>query len=294
VRPIPVRQVLIAPRSPIVRLAPSITVLLGAAVIDTNNQQLGNRPPSWRSLDPAVATVTAAGAISPRALGTARIIASVDTGLAPAVGVVADTVTLRVTPVPVISVRVTPTTPTVYAGQTLQFTATVTDSLQQTVTDRRVVWTTSDRGTNLAVDSLTGLATAVAPSGFATTITASVETVPGFPNLDFQRGATTVSVLAPAAAARVVSGGGVTNSIILRTGASQQVTFQAVDAVGNVLGGRQFRVASDTPAVATATAGGLVTAGTTAGAATITVQALDAAGTPQGTPTTFTVNVSAQ
>jgi hypothetical protein len=293
VRPIPVRQVIITTRSPIVRLAPSITVVLSAAVIDTNNQQLGNRPPTWRSLSPAVATITAAGAISPKALGEARVIASVDTGLAPRTGVVADTVTVRVTPVPIISVRVTPSTPTVYSGQTLQFTATVTDSLQQSVTDRRVVWSTTDRGTNLAIDSLTGLATAVSPSSFGTSVTASVETVPGFPNLDFQRGSTSVSVLAPAARARVVNNAGATvGSITLAAGASQQLTFQALDAVNNVLGGRQFRVTSDTPAVVTATAGGLVTAGTTAGAATITVQALDAAGTPQGTATTFTVTVS--
>jgi uncharacterized protein YjdB len=293
VRPIPVRQVIINPRSPIVRLAPSITVILGAAVIDTNNQVLANRPPTWRSLDPTVATITAAGAISPRALGTARVIASVDTGLAPKVGVVADTVSVRVTPVPIISVRVTPTTPTVYTGQTLQFTATVTDSLQQTVTDRRVVWSTSDRGAVLAVDSLTGLATGVAASNFATTITASVETVPGFPNLDFQRGSTTVAVQTPAARARVVNAAGATvNGITLAAGASQQLTLQALDAVNNVLAGRQFRAVSDTPGVASVTPAGLVTAGATAGSATVTVQALDAAGVAQGTPITFTVTVT--
>lgn len=292
VRPVPVRQVIISPRAPIVRLAPSITVLIGAAVIDTNNQVLGNRPPNWKSLDPTIATITAAGAISPKALGSARIVASVDTGLAPAVGVVTDTVTLRVTPVPIISVRVLPTTPTLYTGQTLQFTATVTDSLQQIVTDRRVVWSTGDRGTNLAVDSLTGFATAVAPASFGTSVTASVETVPGFPNLDFQRGSTSVAVLAPATSARVVnSSGTVVTSIALRPGASQQLGFQALDAVNNVLSGRQFRVTSDTPGVATSTVAGLVTAGT-AGAATITVQALDAAGAPQGTPGTITVTVA--
>jgi uncharacterized protein YjdB len=295
VRPTPVRQVIISPRAPIVRLAPSITVLIGAAVLDTNNQALGNRPPNWRSLDTAVATITAAGAITPRAVGEARIVASVDTGLAPATGAVADTVRLRVTPVPIISVRVTPTTPTTYTGQTLQFSATVTDSLQRVVTDRRVVWSTADRGATLAVDSLTGLATAVAPSGGGTTITASVETVPGFPSLDFQRGSTAVAVLAPAVSARVVNAqGGVVTSIALRTGASQQVGFQALDAVGNVLNGRQFSVTSDTPAVATATVGGVVTAGTTPGAATITVQPLDASGAPQGRASTLTVTVTAQ
>jgi uncharacterized protein YjdB len=292
VRPIPVRQVLVTNRSPIVRLAPSVTVLLSAAVIDTNNQLLGNRPPTWRSLDPTVATVSAAGAVVPRALGTARVIASVDTGLAPRTGVVADTVTLRVTPVPIVSIRVNPRTPTLYTGQTQQFTATVVDSLQQVVTDRKVTWTTSDRGSNLAIDS-TGRATGVAPAPNGTTVTATVETVEGFPNTPTLSDAVLVPVLAPAASARAIgSGGGVVNSIALRTGASQQLTFQALDAAGNVLAGRQFSVTSDTPAVATASAGGLVTAGTTAGAATIIVQPLDANGNPQGTPATVTVSVS--
>jgi uncharacterized protein YjdB len=293
VRPVPVRQVLIRPRSPIVRLAPSVTVLLEAAVVDTNNQLLANRPPTWTSLDQNVATISAAGAITPRALGAARIVASVDTGLAPLVGKVADTVTVRVTPVPIISVRVTPTAPTLYTGQTQQFTATVVDSLQQVVTDRRVVWSTTDRGSVLAVDSLTGLATAVAPSAVGTTITASVETVPGFPALDFQRGSTTVSVLAPAANARVVNASGiVVTGTTLRVGASQQVTLQALDVVGTSLAGRQYRVTSDTPAVATVSATGLITAGSTPGSATITVQALDANGTPQGTAATFVVTVT--
>ena len=292
VRPTPVKQVVISSRAPIVRLSPSVTGLLGVTVLDTAGRALGNRPPTWTSLEPAVATVTSVGVVSPRAVGSARIVASVDTGVAPAVGKVADTVTLRVTLMPVASVRITPREPTVYTGQTLQFTATVIDSLQNVVTDRRVVWSTGDRGSNLAVDSLTGLATAVAPSPSRTTITATVETVQGFPGTDFRSATEPVTVLAPSANARVRSGGTVVTSIALRVGTSQQLTFVALDAVNNELQNRQFGTTSDTPAVATANAGGLVTAGTTTGSATITVQPLDAAGAPQGRPTTFTVTVT--
>jgi hypothetical protein len=162
------------------------------------------------------------------------------------------------------------------------------------VTDRRVVWSTGDRGLNLAVDSLTGLATAVAPAGFNTSLRATVETVQGFPNTDFRIDEISVSVLAPAASARIQSGGATVSAIALRTGASQQLSFQALDAVNNVLSGRQFAVTSDTPGVATATAAGLVTAGGTPGSATITVQPLDVTGTAQGRPTTLTVTVTAQ
>jgi uncharacterized protein YjdB len=167
----------------------------------------------------------------------------------------------------------------------------VVDSLNTVVTDRRVVWTTSDRGSLVAIDSLTGFATAVAAGG-TVTLTATVETVQGFPNTDFRSEQVPVQVLARATSTRVTTttGQAVTN-VGLRVGAAQELRFAALDAVGNQLAGRQFRVTSDTPAVATATVGGVVTA-VAPGAATITVQPLDAAGNPQGTPGTFTVTVT--
>ncbi len=291
VRPQPVTKLIINNRNAILRLSPTVTGVLGATALDTIGRPIDNRPATWVSLDPAVATVTSVGVISPRALGAARIVASVDTGLAPTVGKVADTVTVRVTVTPVSSVRITQRTATVYTGEQFTFTATVVDSLNNVVTDRRVVWTTSDRGTVLSVDSLTGVATAVTAGG-NTGLFASVETVQGFPNTDYRVDQVNVAVLAPAASARVLAGGQATTSIALRAGAAQQLTFQALDVVNNVLAGRQFRVTSDTPNVATATAGGLVTAGS-AGAATITVQPLKADGTTaQGTPATFTVTVT--
>lgn len=291
VRPIPVRQVLIAPRTPIVRLVPGVATILGVAVLDTLGNGLANRPPTWRSLDPGVATITQIGAITTLTLGTARITASVDTGLAPNVGVVADTVTIRVTPTPIIDVKITPTNPTLYTGQKLTFVATVTDSLQTTVT-RRVLWSTGDRGTVLAIDSLTGEATAVAPASFGTTVTASVETVPGFVNLGNRTATVSVAVLAPAASVRVSP-----STLAIRAGASSAVTFTAVDAVGNPLSGRTFRLTSSAPGVVAVPTEPVpsnytVTAGATAGTATITVQTLDASGAAQGTSATLTVTVS--
>jgi uncharacterized protein YjdB len=292
VRPTPVTKLLINDRTTVLRLSPVVTRLFTTTAVDTAGRVLADRPATWTSLDTTVAAVTSVGIVTPRAVGTARITASVDTGLAPAVGKVADTVSLRVTLTPVTAVRIEPRTPTVYVGQTLQFRATIVDSLNNVVTDRRVVWRTDDRGSNLAVDSLTGLATAVAATANGTIIRASVETVQGFPGTDFRFDAQSVQVLAPAASTRVRSGATNVTSIALRAGTSQQLTFVALDAVNNELAGRQFSATSDTPAVATANAGGLVTAGSTAGSATITVQPLDAAGAPQGRATTFTVTVT--
>jgi uncharacterized protein YjdB len=291
VRPVPVTKLLINNRSAILRLSPSVTGVLSATAIDTAGRPLDNRPAAWTSLEPNVVAVTSVGVVSPKALGTARIVASVDTGLAPAVGRVADTVSVRVTVTPVSSVRITQRTATLYTGDTLRFAATVVDSLNTVVTDRRVVWTTSDRGSLVAIDSLTGFATAVAAGG-TVTLTATVETVQGFPNTDFRSEQVPVQVLARATSTRVTTTAGqaVTN-VGLRVGAAQELRFAALDAVGNQLSGRQFRVTSDTPAVATATVGGVVTA-VAPGAATVTVQPLDAAGNPQGTPATFTVTVT--
>jgi len=291
VRPTPVRQVLISPRSPIIRLAPSVSVVLGAAVIDTNNQALSNRPPNWRSLDPTVATISAAGVVTPRALGTARIVASVDTGLAPNAGMVADTVTARITPTPVISLRITPSQPVIYTPNTLQFTATVTDSLQSPVTDRRVVWTSSNPAA-LSIDSLTGLATAIQPTGFGVQVSARVERVPGFPALGDETAAVVAQVLAPAASARVTgAGGAVVSTVTLARGATTNLAYTALDRNGSALGGRNFLVTSSNPAIVTADNVGLVTAQNAAGTATLTVQALDNAGNAQGTPATVTVTV---
>jgi uncharacterized protein YjdB len=122
VRPTPVTRLIIANRSTILRLSPSVTGLFAATALDTAGRPLENRPATWLSLDPAVASITPVGVVTPRAVGSARIVASVDTGLAPAVARVADTVTVRVTPTPVATVRIAPRTPTLYTGQTLQFT----------------------------------------------------------------------------------------------------------------------------------------------------------------------------
>jgi uncharacterized protein YjdB len=294
VRPTPVKQVVISSRAPIVRLSPSVTGLLGVTVLDTAGRALGNRPPTWTSLEPAVATVTS-GVVTPRAVGSARIVASVDTGLAPAVGRVADTVTLRVTVTPVSSIRITQRTSTLYTGDTLRFTATVVDSLSNVVTDRKIVWTTNDR-TVLSVDSLSGLATVVR-TGFVPRLFATVETVQGFPNTDSRSDEVPVAVLARAVSARVLSGATQVTATSLRVNASQQLTLEARDQFGTPLADRQFRVTSDTPAVVPPPASLVpssytLTAGATTGSATVTVQPVDVNGNAQGTPATFTVTVT--
>lgn len=297
VRPVPVRQVIITNRAPVLRLAPSAILVLSASVIDTNNQVLSNRPPTWTSSNPAVATITAVGAVTPVAVGTTQITASVDTGLAPNVGQVADTVTLKVTLVPVSSIQITPTQAvTLYTGQTQQFTATVTDETQRAVTDRRVVWSSS-APTVLSVDSLTGLATALSTSPAASaTVTARVATLPDSP-LGDKTDAVGATVLAPTDTVRVISGFLATSTLTIHAGAKASVTYAAYSPRGAALSGRTFSVTSSDEAVVTTanreeTNTGIITAGSTAGTATLTIQALDLTGNAQGKPAKLTVTVT--
>jgi uncharacterized protein YjdB len=236
-----------------------------------------------------VASISAAGVVTPRTVGSARIVASVDTGVAPQAGQVADTITVRVTPTPIISVSITPTQSVVYVPGTLQLTAVVTDSTQTQVTDRRVVWRSSNPAV-LAIDSLTGLATAVQPGNAQ--VSARVEIVPGFPNLgDFNAPAVGVQVLAPAASARVTNGGATITALTLARNATANLGYTALDANGGTLAGRSFLATSSNPAIVTATNAGLVTAQNATGTATLTVQPLDNAGNAQGAPATVTISV---
>lgn len=290
VRPVQARQVVIGSRAPVFRVG--ATNGIGATVFDTTNTAIGGRAITWTSRTPTVLTVTNVGVVTPLAVGTSWVVASVDNG--PGVTPVLDSVLATVTPTPVRSVAITPTTPVIYMGQTLPFTATVTDSLLQTVS-RPVVWSTSDRGTILAIDSLSGLATPVTPN-YSTTITATVDFVPGYrAQLGTVSASTTATVLAPVNSVRVQNSAGSTiTSISIASGSSAAVSLVALDAVGNTLSGRTFRLTSSNTGVVTvqspATSPTQITA-VASGTATITVQALDASNNPQGTAATLTVTV---
>jgi uncharacterized protein YjdB len=148
---VPVDKILIGQRTGSLRIG--IPRLLSATVLDSANNIL-NRPVTWTSLTPGIATITSLGLVTGNALGTARIEARLEGK--------ADTVQFVVTQVPVGSITVNPLQSTVLEGQTATFTATVRDSTGLLVTDRVVQWLTSDPAR----------ATVLSPTGQSTTVRA--------------------------------------------------------------------------------------------------------------------------
>ncbi|MFN5153667.1 MAG: Ig-like domain-containing protein, partial [Gemmatimonadota bacterium] len=120
--------------------------------------------PSWVSRDTTLATVTAAGRVTAKsALGTTWVVATAEDQR--------DSVKVRVIPVPVASVAVTPAVWTLVAGQTVQLLATTKDSIGGLLTGRVITWTSSD--TAKAVVGSGGLVTTKVAG--AVTITATSE-----------------------------------------------------------------------------------------------------------------------
>jgi alpha-tubulin suppressor-like RCC1 family protein/uncharacterized protein YjdB len=120
--------------------------------------------PVWRSLDTTIARVDTAGRITARSItGFARVEVTAEDKK--------DTAVVRVVPVPVVSVVVSPDTATRTVGQTIQLTATPKDSIGGTLTGRVTTWTSSD--TARASVSGSGLVT-VKAAGTAT-ISATIE-----------------------------------------------------------------------------------------------------------------------
>jgi uncharacterized protein YjdB len=254
---------------------------LAASPLDSTLTRV-DRPVAYKSLNEAVASVTNLGLITPRGLGSTRIIASIDN--------LTDTLAVQVTPLPIASVVISPRTAEVNVGQTRQFTATLFDSLGTEVSGRPIEWLT----TNVAVASVTatGLATAAAPG--TAQIQAVVEEVPGLPKVVASAGQIVVRQT-PIARLQVQP-----DSVNVRLGGNATVVVRAFDANGNELFGRGSSIVprSANTAVALASVPAATTAASTItglaeGKTTITFQAVDTAtGLAQGAPATVTVVVA--
>ena len=152
--PTPVGSVIVTPSTASVQVGTSTT--LTATVRDASGNVLQGRSVTWSSSNTAVASVSSSGVVTGVAAGTATITATSEGK--------SGTATITVTPA--LSIRVTPTSAEVQAGQTVQLQATVTG------TDAAITWTSSD--TNIATVSGTGLVTGVRQG--SATITATVGT----------------------------------------------------------------------------------------------------------------------
>jgi uncharacterized protein YjdB len=256
-----VANVTIAPKPVIsVRITPSDsriftgqTTQLRADPLDAGGEILGGRTITWAVGNTSVATVSTGGILRAVAQGATTITATVEGK----VGVA----TVTVSVVPVKSVAVTPPTGDIVVAQTLQLTAAPRDSAGGALAGRVVTWRSSNDA--IATVSSSGLVVAFAAGN--ATITATSEGVNGTAAVRVRNTPVSAVVVNPAATT-------------LAIGQTLQLTSQVTDANGNILTGRTITYASSTPAIATVTAGGLVTA-VAQGTATITASSEGKTGT---------------
>jgi trimeric autotransporter adhesin len=132
VTPIPVAKVqIVAPSRP---LEVGEAQQLSVTIQDGSGASL-DRPAGWQSSDPAVLPISAGGEITALRVGTSEITVTVEGKTARA--------TVKVVPVPVATVVLSPPSGAITAGETLQLTAQARDVRGKPLPDRSITWTSS-------------------------------------------------------------------------------------------------------------------------------------------------------
>ncbi len=278
VREVPARIVRIADRGPFLRLATTGTPVQSnrfAIAYDSAGTSLAGRTITYTSTDQTVFVVNSLGIVTPRRIGEARLIASADNGA------VADTLSLRVTEIPIAAVTVRPLVSELNVGQTQQLTATLTDSVGNAVSGRTVTWVTSS--SQSVTVSQSGLATAIAAPGAR--ITAVVDAVPGLPAVASGSADIVVNLV------RVATIDVAPVTVSVPVGRATTISVIPRDANGNQLFNRTVQATVADPSIVSANGAGQIL-GLKEGTTRITYQALDAASAAQGAPTTITVTVT--
>src|SRR5204863_431992 len=112
------------------------TVQLTATPKDSNGNALSGRTVTWTSSNTSVATVSTSGLVSGVTPGSATITATSEGK--------SGTASVTVTQVPVATVSLSPATPSIQQGQTVQLTATLKDASGNTLSGRTVTWSSSN------------------------------------------------------------------------------------------------------------------------------------------------------
>jgi uncharacterized protein YjdB len=249
--PVPVASVAVSP--PTNPIFVGGTVQLSTTVKDQNGTTVTDRVVTWASSDEAIATVSASGKVAGVAKGSVTITATSEGK--------SGTAAVIVSPVPVGSVAVAPTTVSVMKGQTAPLTVTVKDQNGTVVTDRIVSWTSSNDG--IATVSQTGVVTAVAVG--VATITAESEG---------KNGKSTITVTpVPVGSVTVAP-----STVSLATTQQTTLTATVKDLNGTTVTDRPVQWGTSNPAVASVNQSGVVT-GSLPGSATITATSEGKSGT---------------
>ena len=247
----PVASVKVAP--PEASVVVGATVTLTASAYDASGNVLTGRKVFWAVADSNFATVSPSGVVTGRYVGTVPVAASIEGKSAVA--------QIQVIPVPVVAVRVSPSSRDLTVGQTAQLIAEPLDAQGNVLSGRSIAW--SSGRPNVATVSATGLVTALSPGNAI--ITATVEGKSGV-------GAVTVSP-APVASVTVSP-----TSATLIVGETLQLEAQPRDAAGRPLDGRAVTWSTNRADVATVTSTGIVAA-VSRGTATITASSEGRSGT---------------
>src|SRR5215210_7994897 len=119
-------------------LALNSTLPLQAEVQDLTGTVLSNLPVAWTVRDPGIATVSETGVVTGKSLGTTQVAASSGgkSGIA--------TITVQKTPVASVAVR--PDRVDAVVGSRTQLTGTASDEAGNVLSDRAIIWTTSNAG----------------------------------------------------------------------------------------------------------------------------------------------------
>jgi len=250
VQPPPVASVLMQPLSQALVLGEHAAFT--ATPRDVNGSPLSGRVIVWSSSDAGVATVSQTGDVATLGVGTATITATSEGASGNA--------SVTVSPVPVASVVVQPSSAALTVGGTVTLGVDVRDASGAPL-DRAVTWSSDNSA--VASVSAAGVVSALSPG--SATITAQSEG---------KSGTATISVSpAPVASVTVTP-----SSASLVVGSSVSLLPTVKDASGAVLTDRVVSWSSSSPAVAMVSPTGLVTA-VTPGSATISATSEGQSGT---------------
>ncbi|HEY0528343.1 MAG TPA: Ig-like domain-containing protein, partial [Gemmatimonadaceae bacterium] len=252
------------PENPVVRDTTRIIAgeseQLDAILTDAQGQVLSNRTVTWATANSSVAAITAGGLVTTQQPGAAEISATA--------GTVTARVTVIVSPVPVASLSVALSTASVVVGASSQASAVVHDSRGNELSGRSVAWS-SEHPEIASVNSATGVVTGIV-AGTAL-ISGSVE--------GHTASAPITVVPVPAASITIEP-----SPVTLVQGANQQLTAVVRDANGNVLTDRSVVWTSESPAIASVSGAGLLTA--------MAVGNTNVTATSEGKTTTISVTVA--
>jgi uncharacterized protein YjdB len=236
---------------------------LNATPLDSAGHVLSGRSISWATSNSTIATVTSGGVVSAVLAGDADITATADGKQGSA--------HVKVSKVPVASVSVSPSAPTLSTGGTVQLNATPRDSAGNPLNGRPITWGTS--APSVATVNGNGKVSAVAAG------TATISATSGT-----QAGTAVVTVIEAPVASVVVTPSTATTLV---TG-TVQLAATPRDSGGNPLTGRVVTWATNASAVATVGSNGLVTA-VSSGSATITATSETKSGSASVTITSVAV-----